>query len=65
MDKISYRIGEKMKNETFLLATGLIVLTMLIYTYGLEWAIKEFSSFYVAITVFNFIKKKIDEIKKE
>jgi len=54
-----------MDNETFLLITGILVLIFLILTFGLAWALKEFASFYVAITVFNYIRKKIEKFEKK
>jgi len=54
-----------MDNETFLLITGILLLVFLILLYGIKWAFQQFSTFYVAITVFNYLKRKIDKIRNE
>ena len=47
-----------------LLVSGMFVLIILIQLKGVSWFVETFASFYVAITVFNWIARKIKGKKR-
>jgi len=50
----------KLNKHDWLLISGIAVLLALIKAKGIGWAVDTFASFYVAITVFNWIKEKLE-----
>lgn len=50
----------RLNKHDWLLISGIAVLLALIKAKGITWAVETFASFYIAITVFNWIKEKLE-----
>lgn len=54
----------KLDNHDMLLISGILVFLILIRVRGMAWAFESLANFYVAITVFNWLKEKITKEEK-
>ena len=58
-------LNKEYKNQTIMLIIGFLLFALVVYIEGLWWAIKQFVNIFLAITIFDAVKKWLEERENE
>lgn len=58
-------LDKEIRNQTIMIIIGLLLFGLIVYIEGLWWAIRELINIYLAITIFDAVKKWLERKEME
>ena len=58
-------LDKEIRNQTIMILIGLLLFGLIVYIEGLWWAIRELINIYLAITIFDAVKKWLERKEME